>query len=200
MKKTQMDLNPEDPENQNSAKDTTPAKEAKNTEKKAGPAEEAAKEQPPQKAGKKRLLLLGGIGLLVLLGGVTGIGAYLGWIKIPGMSSHKASAPPPIKKVDIGPMVKMAPLIINLNDEGGRHYVKATLVLELAQSEAAEEVKSKLPSLIDMTILMLGDKKLEDLRNPDAKENLKKEFLAKSNRVVSEGKIKGIYLDEFLLQ
>lgn len=201
MKKTQMDLNPEDPENPKSAKEASPpaeAAEAKDTEKKAGPPEEAGK--PPRKIGKKRLLLFGGVGLVVLLGGVAGIGTYLGWIKIPGMSSPKAAAPPPVQKAEIGPMVKMAPLIVNLNDEGGRRYVKTTLVLEIVQSEAAEEVKSKLPSLTDLAILMLGDKKLEDLRNPEAKDNLKKEFLEKSKQVISEGKIKGIYLDEFLLQ
>ncbi len=195
-----MDLNPEDPENPKAEKEASPPAEAKDAEKKAGPKEETEKEKPPRKIGKKRLLLFGGVGLVVLLGGVAGIGTYLGWIKIPGMSSHKAAAPPPVKKVDIGPMVKMAPLIINLNDEGGRHYVKATVILEISQTEAAEEVKTKLLSLTDMAILMMGDKKLEDLRNPDAKENLKKEFLERSKQVVSEGKIKSIYFDEFLLQ
>ncbi len=199
MKKTQMDLNPEDPKNVKSEKEANPASEAKGAEKKASPPEEIGKERPAGKVGKKRLLLLGGAGLFVLCA-VAGIGIYLGWVKVPGMSSPKASVPPPVQRPDIGPMLKLAPLVINLNEENGRHFVKTTLVLELAKVEAVEEVKSKLPSLTDMTILTLGDKKLEEFRNPDVKDNLKKELLEKANRVVSEGKIKGIYFDEFLFQ
>ncbi len=199
MKKTQMDLNPEDPNKPKSVKEANPLVDAKQEAKSASPPEEAEKERSPQRIGKKRLLLLGGAGLFVLCGAV-GVGSYLGWVKIPGISAPKNSAPPPAQRIDIGPMIKLAPLVINLNEESGRHFIKTTLVLEIAKGEAAEEVKSKLPSLTDMAILALGDKKLEDFRNPDVKENLKRELLEKANRVVSQGKITGIYFDEFLFQ
>ena len=198
MKKTKMDLNLEDPKNLKSGKEANPSGGTRKVTSQANPPEEAGKEGSPRRRGMKRFLLLGGTGLLVFCG-MAGIGIYLGWVKIPGMSSPKAAIPRPVQSLDIGPMVKMAPLIINLNEENGRHYIKATLVLETA-GEVVEEVKSKLPSLTDMVILMLGDKKLEELRSADAKENLRRELLEKANRVVPEGKIKGIYFDEFLFQ
>jgi flagellar basal body-associated protein FliL len=57
-----------------------------------------------------------------------------------------------------------------------------------------------MPSLTDMMILTLGDKKLEELRKPENRNNLKKELLDKANQQFPSVKIKQIYFDEFLFQ
>ena len=97
-------------------------------------------------------------------------------------------------------MIKMAPLIINLHENAGDHYIKATLVLEVTQKDWLEEVQARVPSLTDMMILTLGDKKLEELRRPEKRDNLKKELLDKANQLFPSAKIKQIYFDEFLFQ
>jgi len=48
--------------------------------------------------------------------------------------------------------------------------------------------------------LTLGDKKLEELRRPEKRDNLKKELLDKANQLFPSAKIKQIYFDEFLFQ
>jgi len=100
----------------------------------------------------------------------------------------------------VGPMLKLNPLVINLNEESGRHYVKATIVLEIGRKEWIEDVEKRIPSLTDMVILTLGDKKLQDLRHPRSKEELRKELLAKAQETLNSSKIKQIYFDEFLYQ
>lgn len=100
----------------------------------------------------------------------------------------------------IGPMLKISPLIINLKDEGGRHYIKTTIILEIGQPEWLEEVRSRVPLLTDLAILTLGDKQLKELRNAEAKENLKKELLIKINQALGSPKVAQIYFDEFLFQ
>ncbi len=62
------------------------------------------------------------------------------------------------------------------------------------------EVKANLPLFTDLVILSLSDKRLEDLRGPQAKENLKKEFLAQMNQALGSPKVTRIYFDEFLFQ
>lgn len=170
------------------------------------PSKPVAKEEatPPQeKTGiaairKIKILIVAASGF-VLIGGGVGAAIYLGWISIPGFSSTKKTAviPPPPR---MGPMLKISPLIINLKEEGGRHYVKTTIVLEIGQNDWVEEVKSRIPLLTDLAILTLSDKRLEDLKNSAAKENLKKELLAKVNQALNSPKVNQIYFDEFLYQ
>jgi flagellar FliL protein len=162
-------------------------------------------ELPPQavkrKLSKRRILLLGGAGI-ILVGALSGGAFYWGWIEVPGMPFAKktAQAGPPPRVIDVGPMIKLSPLIINLTEAGGRHYLKMTLVLEIVKKEWIEDVQGRIPSLTDMVILSLGDKSLEELRKPEAKENLKKELQQKANQIVAGEKIKQVYFDEFLFQ
>jgi len=116
------------------------------------------------------------------------------------LSKKTAQAAPTPRAMDVGPMVKLSPLIINLNEAGGRHYLKMTLVLEIAKGDWAKDVQERIPSLTDMVILTLGDKRLEELRKPEAKERFKKELQQKANHIVGGEKIKQVYFDEFLFQ
>jgi len=100
----------------------------------------------------------------------------------------------------IGPMLKISPLIINLKEEGGKHYIKTTIILEIGQPEWLEEVRSRVSLLTDLAILTLGDKQLKELQNAEAKENLKKELLIKINQALGSPKVAQIYFDEFLFQ
>lgn len=196
MKKTKIDRNEPNP-----PPSSPPASPAKELRKESGP--ETGKPKPEEgegkpKRSKKRFLLLGFAGFLLAAGGLGGA-AYLGWIGIPGWFQSKKPTPPPSVPA-VGPMIKMAPLIINLHESVGDHYIKTTLVLEVGQKEWVEEVQARVPSLTDMMILTLGDKKLEELRRPENRDNLKKELLEKANQQFSSAKIKQIYFDEFLFQ
>ena len=163
--------------------------------------EEAPKEEAPKKPSKKNLIfLLGGLGVF-LIGAFAGTAVYLGWVEIPGMSfSNKTAQAAPKPVIDVGPMVKLSPLIINLNESSSRHYLKMTLVLEIAKKDWVVDVQGRIPSLTDMVILTLGDKRIEDLRKTEAREKVKKELLQKANQILADEKIRQIYFDEFLFQ
>jgi flagellar basal body-associated protein FliL len=163
--------------------------------------EEAPKEEPSKKPSKKKLIfLLGGVGIF-LIGAFAGTAVYLGWIEIPGLSfSNKTAQAAPKPVIDVGPMVKLSPLIINLNESSSRHYLKMTLVLEIGKKDWVEDVQGRIPSLTDMVIVTLGDKRIEDLRKTEARENVKKELLQKANLILAGEKIRRIYFDEFLFQ
>ena len=158
---------------------------------------------PQEKTGiptiRKIKILIVAVGGLVFLGGGVGAALYLGWISIPGLPSTKKTTVIPTQP-RIGPMLKISPLVINLKEESGRHYVKTSIVLEIGQKEWVEEVQSRIHLLTDLTILTLSDKRMEDLKNFNAKEDLKKELLVKANQALDSPKIKQIYFDEFLYQ
>jgi flagellar FliL protein len=152
---------------------------------------------------KKSIFLLG-LAAIVLLGGSAVVGSRLGWLPIPGLSAGpkpgpKAEPPPAVEKQEMGQVVKLSSLVTNLKEENGRNYLKATIVLEVEKKEA-EEIQSKMPLLMDAAILTLCDKRLEDLKQPDAKDHLKQELLTKMNQHLEPKRIKRIYFDEFLYQ
>jgi flagellar FliL protein len=175
------------------ALDPRPAKRA---------AQEGAAAPPEEKEsfrGRNIKILLFSVAAIVLIGSVVAAGLYLGWISFPGSSSTKGKEVVP-PAVAVGPMLKINPLVINLREEGGRHYIKTTIVLEIGQPEWLEEVRSKVPLLTDLAILTLSDKRLKELQNAEAKENLKKELLVKINQALGSPKVAQIYFDEFLSQ
>jgi flagellar FliL protein len=137
--------------------------------------------------------------------GLLWLAAWLGVVSFPSGDIYPAMANE--KKAEagrvaswLGPVIKMSPLVVNLNEPGGRHYLKTTIVLELGRMEWVEEVQQQIPCLTDMMIMTLGDKKLADMQNPQIKEEIRKELLGKSQRTAVGGMIRQIYFDEFLFQ
>ncbi len=147
---------------------------------------------------KKTLLLPVGAGVL-LLGLLAGAGLK-GWLPIPGLSPDKTVSKSSDVDEEIGPTVKLGPLVINLRDEAGRSYLKTTIVLEMEKKEEIEKVNKVMSSLTDIAILTLGDKRMDDLRPPDSKERLKQELMTRMNQQFPSKTINRIYFDEFLYE
>jgi flagellar basal body-associated protein FliL len=152
-----------------------------------------------------KFMTIGVAGLVLLLGGL-GAAGYMGYVSIPGFSpAHSSPPPPPSPPVasdpqEIGPLVRLSPLIINLKEGSGRSYLKATIILEIGKKDRVEEVQSRMPELVDTAILTLCDKRMEDLMQPDCKSRLKGELLAKVNQLFGSPWVRRIYFDEFIYQ
>ncbi len=149
------------------------------------------------KTPKKKFLFFGIAGCVLMTGGL-GAGAYWDLIPIPLLSKKPKAVAVALPLV--GPMFKLPSLVINLNEENKRHFLKTTIVLEVGKSEWLEEVKGKTYLLADLAISTLCDKRLEDLEQANSKEIIRKELLEKIDQSLTGGKIKKIYFDEFLYQ
>ena len=146
---------------------------------------------------KKWMVMATGVMLLAGLG----LGALkFGWISSSGASLAQRSEAAAVEKSEMGPMVKLSPLIINLKDESGRSYLKTTIVLEIVRKEAVEEVNKRMPVLTDAIIFILSEKRPQDLKGPEPMGNLKKEILTRLNQHLGPATIKQVYFDEFLYQ
>jgi flagellar FliL protein len=118
----------------------------------------------------------------------------------PGIAGEKKAEAGTAKASGVGPIIKMSPLVVNLNEPSARHYLKTTIILELGRMEWVEEVQQQIPCLTDVMIMTLGDKKLADMQKPHTKEEIRKELLAKAQQTSVGGMIRQIYFDEFLFQ
>jgi len=137
-------------------------------------------------------------GLILLIGAVAAW--QLGLFSKHGSSPEAKTESKTTAQGEMGPTVKLSPMIINLKDELGRSYLKTTIILEIEKKDGLEEVKKRISSLTDMAILTLSDKRLEDLKEPDSREKLKQELLSKMNQHLPPKTVKQIYFDEFLYQ
>jgi len=89
-------------------------------------------------------------------------------------------------------------LTVNLADRG---YVKTTITLEYESSkELDKEMEENTYELNDSVIKVLRTTSSSSLQNPQATENLKKSLLEEINSTLSDGKITGLYFEEFIVQ
>ncbi len=136
-----------------------------------------------------------------------------------------ATAKPEVKSGE-GLMVNMTTKIVNLQDPGGRKYIRATMVLEFrpegpvkpksaataASGEGGGAVKvdpndeltalinTRMPLMDDIVITILSSKTYDDLYTTNGKEVLRKEIVETINQRLPEFEIISVYFTEFVVQ
>jgi len=110
------------------------------------------------------------------------------------------SSSPPSWEEKMGPIYRFEPIIVNLNEEGARRYLKVSLNLELNSSEVIKEIELLKPRLLDSLITLLSNKTLKDIEGAKDKENLRREIVAELNRHLNTGMVINAYFVEFMIQ
>jgi len=181
-----------------------------------------------QGAKKKKLIIIGGAGLLLLI--ILGVAAFFLLKKDPDAEKKhgeeptaEVHAPELNPSATIGPMIEIKEFIVNIISENERHYVKASLTIELvsghgaagggdskgggghgggdgAKDPATEEVNQRMPQIRDSILLLIGNKTYEELQDLQGKKQLKAELISKLNSILHKGKVKDIYFTDFVVQ
>ena len=135
-----------------------------------------------------------GCALALALGG---IGAAAWRLGIGQVSSAPAAVPPHDAAGAIEPM---DPFIVNLGDEDGRRYVKATIQVEFYEAIVPPEFHQRLAQTRDMLLTLLSSKTFGDVRTPHGKAMLREEIVNRLNTVLAEDAVKAVYFTEFIVQ
>ena len=156
--------------------------------------------------GKKKLIIIIAIVLVLLLAG-GGAAIYFLFLKKPPPAKEEQPnkqvemvKPPEKEEVAIGPMVEIKEFIVNIISEEGTHYVKASLTLELNDEAAQEEVDKRMPQIRDAVLMLIGNKTFEELQDLQGKKQLKAEIKSKINSFLKTGRVKHVYLTDFVVQ
>lgn len=104
------------------------------------------------------------------------------------------------QSTEIGPMLPITEFIVNIISEEDRHYVKASLTLELNRLETLDEATKRMPQIRDAILLLVGNKTFEELQDLQGKKQLKAELISKINSFLQGGKVKAIYFTDFVVQ
>ena len=166
--------------------------------------EEGEEEEQPKKSKKKLLIIL----IVVVLGGAVGAMKFLGigpFKKAEAPAAEEAQKKeeekqPPKPKVEVGPMVTMEPVIVNLADPSGRRYVKVTMTFELDSDAVKKEFEERLPQIKDLLITLLRSKTSAELNDPGGIFRLKEEIVSRINTLLVTGKVKRVYFTDFVIQ
>ncbi len=101
---------------------------------------------------------------------------------------------------DIGVLYPLDTFTVNLKSDSGRRYLKVTMSLELEGEELSLELDSKAPVLRDRIIRILTSKTLEEISSKKGKQKIESQIMDTLNAMISDGKIRGIYFTEFVIQ
>lgn len=166
-------------------------------------AEQEAKTTEEEGGGKKKLIIIIAAALVVLLG--AGAAAYFLFLKKDPQPEEDANEQvemiqPEVDDAEIGPMINIEEFIVNIISEDTAHYVKASLTLELTNEKVLEEATKRMPQIRDAVLLLIGNKTFEELQDLQGKKQVKAELKNRINTFLKTGKVKSIYMTDFVVQ
>lgn len=156
-------------------------------------------EAPPRRSSKKWILI--GVAVLVIAGG-----GFAGWIWIGSGPETSVEASNPEKTTAapaepvVGKTFSLDPFVVNLNEPGGKRYLKSKIELEFVEEELGKELNARLAQLRDVILLHLSSKTLDDIQGVDGKTELKNALVTQINQVLTRGKIRNLYFTQFVIQ
>jgi flagellar protein FliL len=165
-------------------------------EEKEAPAEGAEGEAAPKKSFlSKKLIIMAAAGLLAL--GGAGGGAWFFFGKKPHDEKPAPVAAKPPAFVD------MPDVLVNLSGAGnnGRaQYLKAKIVLEVADQKIAEEIKPVLPRVLDSFQTYLREMRPTDLEGSAGLYRVRDELTRRVNLAVAPSRINAVLFKEIVVQ
>jgi len=154
-----------------------------------------------KKGGGSSKLLLIGLPIALLIGGAGG--AYFADMLPMGGGAEE---PAPVDGAEPDPafaatvMVPLDSFIANLGDGSGGRYIKTTMELEFAGTEAPPVLERRMPQVRDLILTLLTSKTYDDIRSPEGKQILRDEIIRRVNQSLQEDAVQAVYFTEFIVQ
>lgn len=158
----------------------------------------ASGDKGSKKKKKMSLLMISGIGggiiLLIII--------ILTWNLATNSGNDGNNEIPvlPGQNPAFGEIFTLDSFVVNLNDPGGKRYLKIKIELEFFQTGFQEELMLRLPQIRDAILLILSSKSFEDIQGIDGKIALRNELIVRINKLLKSQKIKNLYFTEFVVQ
>lgn len=165
-------------------------------------AEEVAEGAPPAKKPRftrKLLILIGAVVALLLVGGVA---AYM------MLGKEEPTEEAAVEHEEEGGhgegevhYVEAPPMVVNLREaDGSARFLKVRFTLVPVSAAKAEELKKKLPLIVDAFQPFLRELRPEDLSGSAAVFRIKEEMLVRATSAVGQHQIKDILIQDLIQQ
>jgi len=168
------------------------------------PEKKIESEDTPTKTKKLpvKWILLGIVALAIIAGALLG---YLLLKKSPEEAAQRDSSVASANKSSSSQkgfphIFPIERFIVNLNDPGGKRYLKTTIVLESSINGFSENLEAQMPLVRDAVLLILSGKSIAAVQGIDGKISLRKELILTINNILKTTKIRNLYFTEFVIQ
>ncbi|CAN5542410.1 flagellar basal body-associated protein FliL [soil metagenome] len=151
---------------------------------------------PPTKPPRfsKRLVVIAGAALLLVLAGI----GVTGYLLLSG-----GPAKPGIESQDEGDAtyVDAPAMVVNLRGaDGAARFLKIRFTLVPTSAAKGEEIKAKLPRIVDAFQPFLRELRPEDLAGSAAVFRIKEEMLVRATAAMGPGVVKDILIQDLIQQ
>ena len=163
-----------------------------------GEGEEGEEGHAKGKKSKKKLIIIAAA-VIVLLAGAGG--AY--FMGLFGKHEEKAAADvgKDGKPVEKQVFYTLPEFIVNLNSSGKQSsFLKASIILDLAQQGDVAQVEANLPRLLDAFNTYLRELRPSDLAGSAGIQRLREELLVRANKTLAPVKINDVLFKEIIVQ
>ena len=139
--------------------------------------------------------------LTVVVGLVVGVG---GWYfdLLPHRASEagiRVEGAAPSSARDLGAFSGLDPFVVNLSDDAGARYLRATVQLEFWTPRAPREMARYVPEIRDRVLTLLASKRYADVGSPEGKAALRDEIVTRINTVLRQDLVKTVHFTEFVV-
>ena len=151
---------------------------------------------PAEGKSKKRLVVIAAAVLLLAGGGGTAAYLTLGSNGKGSEAEAKAEAPE-----EAAAFVEVPPMTVNLRSADGQaRFLKIRFVLVPAEASGEEQVKEKLPLILDSFQPFLRELRPEDLAGSAAVFRLKEEMIVRTARVLGPDVVRDVLIQDLIQQ
>lgn len=176
------------------------------------PQDEAGTVVAAKPKGKKKLIIIGAAAALVLLGGGGGAYMMLGGKSAeaaPEKGGHKAAAAEEAEAPEGGEHgaakeavpLDVPPILVNLRSpDGAPHFLKLHVMLVAGPKSNFDELKKKLPILMDAYQPFLRELRPEDLSGSASIYRIKEELMRRSVRAIGADQVQDILVQDLIQQ
>lgn len=163
---------------------------------------------PKNRTKKKPLLLFIIIGVIVLL--AVGGGAFFLLTPSPGdeemareiekEGATSSKMPDTAWSREIGIIKELPPFVVNLADPQARHFLKASISLELKDDQSVELVTKLMPRIRNDILMLFSSQTMEDIISQEGKVRLRDEIIARITHILGPNHLKNVYFTQFVVQ
>ncbi len=100
----------------------------------------------------------------------------------------------------VGSLSKLEGLVVNPAGSRGNRYLAISIVFEMEAPKVKKEMEAKKVIIKDAVLRLLSERTVEELSDPERRDNLKKSLREEANGILSKGEVDRLYFTEFVLQ
>ncbi|MFW5930992.1 MAG: flagellar basal body-associated FliL family protein [Desulfosalsimonas sp.] len=149
--------------------------------------------------GSKKKILFIAVPLLVLLLAAGG-GAYYFLAEGRASDAKESDAGRKEEKKEMGPLVEMEDFVVNITHRDSSRFLKLGVTLEAKNEEGKKAIEKRMPQIRDAVLLLVGNKKYDDIKDLQGKKQLKADLAANIRDLAGEDEVSELYFTDFVVQ